>query len=930
MVDPEVARLHNEFVVGQGREVPGDRRRGLSPSQKKELEDLQSEWESGKVAQSLGVTRAPERFGRPEAFRRATIEEEQRQALLEAEKQAEQQQQLIKESEMRKAKGESFTRAEEQRFEQAKRQQELLQQQQKETSKKQAYNKIYSLEDTGFFKSSTTGAIFKVPSGKPKIDVNNKFLDVPRRETISEMGMLDISFDKDILKDSNIDKLSEDKKQEFKINTNQRVLDVPRRETIIKDVPKLESPPVFEITKPTLSEELRYKSFKEFSSGGVSLLGFSGAVLAGGIESAMGTKRFVTSAVTEPVETVAQTFESVVNLPQALPQIGMVISQEPAFATGFALGEIIQFKSSGLITKAVRGGSVRLFEPSFESLTLKKGFTKTPLSKTFVEKPVVFFDKNVLGEQISFFKPSKLALEKFQRGARIESAITEGTKFIKFPGQDLRKALSDIGRFTEINIKTSLKDISPIRKLVLARLKLKSFGMKLEPFKQELRLGKAIKESGVGKVDSSVFKPSQLALEKFQRGARIKSAITQEKLLEPFKQELRLRKAIKKSGVGKVDSSVFKPSQLALKKLVPLSEESPFIIKKSKIPKDLRKLLLKRLKSKPKVSKIPKLVIEEKPPRIIKTIKDFTEDVPKDFQIQKAKGGQQLLLKKPVEVPKPVSDVLQKDVEIFRKFPGFVLPESKFGVPEGKVPLLFTTGRIPSGFLQPKVDLKELSSVKIKPKLQNVKQGLDKIKTKQFPMMKSKERTETLIFPKVKEKERQLSNFGQVQIAGFGQAQPFAQKQPSIFPTSLSKLGVAQSQRQREDQGEKLRFGEPEFGREELKKSSLFKSKFPQKKPSKLYTVSVRRRGKFKPILTTPSLKKAFEVGRGRVAKTLAVTFKIQSPGKLRTPKGFIQKAGGIFIEKRKYRLSKRGEVAEIQRAKKVKKKKKKMKGGRK
>jgi len=55
MVSPIVAQLHNKYVVQQGREVPGKLRRDLSPAQKKELENLQSEWQSGGVSQAMSI-----------------------------------------------------------------------------------------------------------------------------------------------------------------------------------------------------------------------------------------------------------------------------------------------------------------------------------------------------------------------------------------------------------------------------------------------------------------------------------------------------------------------------------------------------------------------------------------------------------------------------------------------------------------------------------------------------------------------------------------------------------------------------------------------------------------------------------------------------------------------------------------------------------
>ena len=101
------------------------------------------------------------------------------------------------------------------------------------------------------------------------------------------------------------------------------------------------------------------------------------------------------------------------------------------------------------------------------------------------------------------------------------------------------------------------------------------------------------------------------------------------------------------------------------------------------------------------------------------------------------------------------------------------------------------------------------------------------------------------------------------------------------------------------------------------------------RKPSKgLFTVSVRRFGKFKPIAKGVSLTTATSLGKERVAGTLAATFKLTPQSKgvsfkgLGTPAGFRIGKGGVFIEKRKHRLSRKGEKKEIQRAKKRKKRK--------
>jgi hypothetical protein len=92
-------------------------------------------------------------------------------------------------------------------------------------------------------------------------------------------------------------------------------------------------------------------------------------------------------------------------------------------------------------------------------------------------------------------------------------------------------------------------------------------------------------------------------------------------------------------------------------------------------------------------------------------------------------------------------------------------------------------------------------------------------------------------------------------------------------------------------------------------------------------TVELRRYGKFKPIGTFGSIQKAINVGREKAGSTLGATFRISgaSTKGIATPKGFYRKKdkkkGTLFIEKSKYRLSKKGEKVEIQTAKRRKKK---------
>lgn len=96
----------------------------------------------------------------------------------------------------------------------------------------------------------------------------------------------------------------------------------------------------------------------------------------------------------------------------------------------------------------------------------------------------------------------------------------------------------------------------------------------------------------------------------------------------------------------------------------------------------------------------------------------------------------------------------------------------------------------------------------------------------------------------------------------------------------------------------------------------------------KQFAVQVRRGGVFKTIGIRQSLSKAFSLGRGRVDKTLAATFRIRaargiSGGGISTGRKLRRKKGKplTFIEKRKFRLDTLGEIGEIGKAKRRKKK---------
>jgi len=114
--------------------------------------------------------------------------------------------------------------------------------------------------------------------------------------------------------------------------------------------------------------------------------------------------------------------------------------------------------------------------------------------------------------------------------------------------------------------------------------------------------------------------------------------------------------------------------------------------------------------------------------------------------------------------------------------------------------------------------------------------------------------------------------------------------------------------------GEKM-FGVPLF----------FGGRGKKSKPTNLYGVSIRRKGKFLSPFTTNDINKALSVGKSRTENTLAASF-LLTGGKKLLPNipGFRKKKssrGTIFIERRSRRLKKRitgsREVAEIMRSRK-------------
>jgi len=109
-----------------------------------------------------------------------------------------------------------------------------------------------------------------------------------------------------------------------------------------------------------------------------------------------------------------------------------------------------------------------------------------------------------------------------------------------------------------------------------------------------------------------------------------------------------------------------------------------------------------------------------------------------------------------------------------------------------------------------------------------------------------------------------------------------------------------------------------------------FKTK-PITKQKGIFSVQVRRRGKFKTIGKGLGYRQAFQLGKERVGKTLGATFRIRGGP---TPKGVGTLLGPTlrvkkgkprtFVEKERFRLSSPFEISEITGARKKKKRRKK------
>jgi len=105
---------------------------------------------------------------------------------------------------------------------------------------------------------------------------------------------------------------------------------------------------------------------------------FTGGIGAGAAVSLLSTVQFVTSAVTDPVETAVQTKESLIQLSgditsgKALRDVSTIVKEQPGFVLGFVGTEIITDLATGQIASDIFKSGKRVvtkFSPDFNQIT---------------------------------------------------------------------------------------------------------------------------------------------------------------------------------------------------------------------------------------------------------------------------------------------------------------------------------------------------------------------------------------------------------------------------------------------------------------------------------------------------------------------------------------------------------------------------------
>jgi len=745
--------------------------------------------------------------------------------------------------------------------------------------------------------------------------------------------------------------------------------DVTRQATISPDIPQLESPQVFDISKgPTITQRLRQASFIEEAKGQQTFIGVAGGITAGAVSSIVGGVRGTKQLIVQPVETIGRGLEAItIKLPETTARIGTVIRTEPAFATGFLAGEVAQFKAIGLAGRGVRVGFLKTksFKPRLNRMLRttfrSKGKTITPLSKTFIEEGRVFaFGKgDVLGRQIKIIKPSRVTLRGLEQTRLRQIGLTglEKRTAIAIKPGDFLKQLTARTKPTQLKLISS--NVPGVRRLALERLRISKRLGRTEAISRELRISSALEKTG-RKIAFKV-KPSRLGLATFERGQRITKAkqlglgITDDLL-----SRIRLEKAISKAGVRRV---TFKPKVLKVK-----ARPTPEVLKRFDVVKkptftfdvdtSVLRNQLSRLKSGADVVSVEKGIIKARPsptPGVLRAL-----DTPSRVtRVASVPSIRRLALErfKKVKTPKivvtktptPKKVLTAKDIFKETKLPKGVIVD-KQGIVQVLEKPIVKKPILRAGVVEPiqkaTVDLRTIPPTRL-----ILESQFAKVPTKKFggiisPKEQQKQRVRisqrSIQIPKTSQigliKPKTISAQLQVQP----QRQLFKQKQPQrqlVKQISITKQVPKFAQSQLVKQRQRMK---PKQITRLVKKSggfrlpSLTKPKKLPRQPTGRFQVFGRRFGKFKLIGVSKTERGAILRGKRFARQSLGATFKVPKSKRLKVT-GFrtkVTKKGILFIEPRGKRL-KRGtrEIPEIQlfkREKARRKTKKKMKGGRK
>ena len=630
--------------------------------------------------------------------------------------------------------------------------------------------------------------------------------------------------------------------------------------------------------------EFQGRAFTETGLKKETIKGQAKGFIAGAGLSAIGTVVFAKEFITHPFKTTTKTIKSIPKIPGQLKIVGPMIVQQPAFAGGFLATEILTAKGIG---------------KGLSTVSPKKIVTKTPIRK--VKTPQALEIKHTIitptgkHQTLSSFKivgevsppirtVTTTKLRRLTGSAPISVKVSKPKGFFQETIAPVinqrpfmvRQVIEGKKGQTFLNVRGLSREVSVSQ--IAGTSKLEQFAFKKLV---EQKTGRPMSITTATDVTPKTSRISfgEIVQEKsfISKPRKTKTGITFD--IEPTKQGRGVSRQILVSRTSTmVDAPKFKTSFV----------ETQF--------KDIT---------------FPFARATGKSPRLKQTIVSFKE--PRIFESTKTKGfkrikttpskpTQKQLMKFQTPLPKPAPPKTigtKTTTQIIKTtIPGTpqisAVSTTLIGTPQKTTKSLTKTSTIqkpsatsiqkPALFVsqKPAIKLAQKPSIKLaqKPSIKLAQKPLTKLAQK--PALKIAQKT-TL---------KQMFKF-------------------TTTPTGIPKFPFASKPK------------DP-F----TPKPKSLEGKKKKKKKGGLFTVEVRRKGEFKTVGITGDISKAVSIGKGITASTLGATFRIKGakkgsvgiPAGFRLPKASSKIAGPLtFIEKSKFRLSKAGEIGEIQRAKRIK-----------